>query len=115
MSAAQTTTSKFSTARNAYLARLSILKPGQTIDALKDMIRKEVKNGKQIVADTDACEEYIIKTKATIEEVEEKTTLAKRDKMELFRDLSTFEYNFSKRNKKEMFLRIKDLNGRIHE
>ena len=40
---------------------------------------------------------------------------AKRDKMELFRDLSTFERNFSKRSNKELFMRIKDLKQRIRD
>ena len=109
----QTTSNKFSAARNAYLARLSILKPGQAIDALKDDIRKEELYGKRIIAEMKAIGEYVVKTKEHIEETEEKTQFAKRDKMELFRDLSTFEFNFSKRNNKEMFCRIKDIKVRI--
>ena len=108
-----TISSKFNSAKNAYLAKLSALHPSQTIDQLKDMIRKEVQNGKQIVAETNSRDEYIIQTKAIIDEVEERTGSAKRDKMELFRDLATFEDNFAKRNKKEMFGRIRDLKVRI--
>ena len=33
--------------------------------------------------------------------------------MELYRDLSTFEFNFSRRNKREMFMRIKDMKIRL--
>lgn len=73
LSGAQTSTSKFTGARNAYLARLSIVKPGQAIDALKDDIRKAQLAGKAIIAETNSNHDYIIKTKAIIEEIEEKT------------------------------------------
>ena len=64
LSGAQTSTSKFTGARNAYLARLSIVKPGQAIDALKDDIRKEKLTGKAIISETNFNHDYIIKTKA---------------------------------------------------
>ena len=49
------------------------MKPGQAIDALKDDIRKAQLAGKAIIAETNSNHDYIIKTKAIIEEIEEKT------------------------------------------
>ena len=66
LSGAQTSLSKFSLAKNAYLARLAVINPGQAIDALKEDIRKEKLRGKQFIAETKACHEYNLKMKVQI-------------------------------------------------
>ena len=61
-----------------------------------------------------AVDEFIIKTKVQIKEMLEKGEVATRDKQELYRDLATFEFNFTKLNKQEFITRIKDLETRTN-
>ena len=54
-------------------------------------------------------DEIIVKTKVQISHTREKAEGAMCDRQELYRDLSTYEFNFSKRNKGLIFDRTADL------
>ena len=59
-------------AKNAYKARLSILKPGVVIDALKDDIRDVEKTTIMIIRQMKTIDEFIVKTKVLISDTLEK-------------------------------------------
>ena len=92
-----------------------MINPGKAIDALKDDIRKSQKDGKECVVGTEKASEEILKTKVLTSDLLIKTQGALKDKQELYRDLATFEFNYSKKNKREFFLRLEDMHGRIEQ
>lgn len=77
-----------------YHDQLEGIRPGQTIDQLKQEITNIKKKSSEIVQKMDDIGEWMIKKKKKIDEVQENTTRARQDKKELFRDLSTYEANF---------------------
>ena len=101
--------------RNAYLTRLSGSKPGMAIDALKDDVRHKEKQNKELTAQLVATDDFLLKTKEQVEETFTKTQSALRDRQELYRDLATFEFNFSKRNQQELFVRIDTCDTMLNE
>lgn len=68
------------------------------IDALKDNIRFEQKLGKSLKVQILDSTHFIKLTKEQIADMSLKSESAKRDRQELFRDLATFELNFSKKD-----------------
>ena len=57
--------------------------------------------------------EHVEMRKEQIKDLKERTMQAKSDKVELYRDISTFEYNYSARNRREIFYLIEDLTEKI--
>ena len=57
--------------------------------------------------------EHVDKRKEQIKDLKERTVQAKSDKVELYRDISTFECNYSARNRREIFFLIEDLTEKI--
>ena len=72
-------------------------------------------DGKQLKSNMDTCANQIVKTKELIQEFKEKTEFAKRDRQELYRDLATFEFNFSKCEQRRMFAQIDHMMQSIKE
>jgi len=68
------------------------------IDALKDNIRFEQKLGRSLKMQIIESSHFIKFTKEQIADMALKSESAKRDRQELFRDLATFEFNFSKKD-----------------
>ena len=89
------------------------MKPGVAIDALKQDIRDVEKTMKQIVYEIKDAEEFLVKTKVQISNTGEKAERAMCDRQELYRDLSTFEFNFSKRKKGLLFDRTEEMESRV--
>ena len=73
------------------------------IDSLKSYIKQNERTTKEIIGEINLTCNWLVMTKETIKETLLKTDAAKRDRQELYRDLATFEFNFSKRNKYELF------------
>ena len=57
--------------------------------------------------------DHIENRKAQIKDLKERTIQAKSDKVELYRDISTFECNYAGLNKREIFKNIDDLTEKI--
>ena len=57
----------------------------------------------------------MLKLKVQTADFIERTQNGQRDKQELYRDLSTYELNFSKRNNREVFTTIDLMRGRIEK
>lgn len=60
-------------------------------------------------------EEFIKKRKVQVVDYLQKAEDGKRDKLELFRDLATYEFNFSKLSKNKTFTVIDSLTDRIED
>ena len=58
--------------------------------------------------------DHILRRKEQIKDLKERTVQAKSDKVELYRDISTFECNYSNRNKREIFFLVEDLTEKIN-
>ena len=80
-------------------SKLNTVKPGRTIDGLKEDIRKSTKLNRQIEQAIQDTIEHIANRKAQTKDYGEREVKAKSDWMELFRDMATFELNYSHLNK----------------
>ena len=83
---------------NPYLQSLQGLRPGQMIDDLKEQATQKRKHNEAIITAINQLTDEVNKTKEKRNEQLRKTDRARRDKLELYRDLSTYEYNFVRRN-----------------
>lgn len=85
------------------------------IDALKDDIRGILKSTKQLNQELKDLDEFMEKRKVQTSDYLQKREDGKCHKLELYRDLATFEFNFSKRNNKAAFTLIDSMTERIDE
>ena len=90
----------FNQVRNAYLNRLTTVKPGHVIDALKEDIKRTETESKIVKNQMADAVDHIIKTKASKNDYHESISKARNDWKELYRDLATFEMNFAVKNKR---------------
>ena len=106
---------RFIDQRNKYSEQLKYIQPGRTIDALKDDIMHLLRDSKRASKKVEDLTNFIHKKREQISDANEKEKSAQRDRHELYRDLATFEFNFSKRNNREMFQRVDNMTQVIYD
>ena len=86
-----------------HLARLGDVRPGAAIDRLKEDINHLVRENVQIKNHLNGLDHFLLLRNSQIKDFNLRQELAAEDKTELYRDASTFEINFSKREKNLMY------------
>ena len=83
------------------------------IDELKDEITAKKKQNQEIIQGINDVNEEINKTKELRNEQLRKSDRAQRDKQELYRDLSTYECNFVRKDDNNLMSRLEEITTRI--
>ena len=83
------------------------------IDELKDEITAKKKQNQEIIQGINDINEEINKTKELRNEQLRKSDRAQRDKQELYRDLSTYECNFVRKDDSNLMSRLEEITTRI--
>ena len=83
------------------------------IDELKDEITAKKKKNQEIIQGINDINEEINKTKELRNEQLRKSDRAQRDKQELYRDLSTYECNFVRKDDNNLMSRLEEITTRI--
>ena len=94
-------------------ARLGDVQPGATIDRLKEDINHLVRENVQIKNHLNGLDHFLLLRKSQITDYALRQELASEDKTELYRDASTFETNFTLRDKKLMYTSIDNMTENI--
>lgn len=83
------------------------------IDSLKDDITKVLRDNKDIQERTGRIQARIIEKNKKIFTVEQQTTKAQMDKLEIMRDLATYEANFAQKD--GLQIELQNLKARIRD
>lgn len=83
------------------------------IDSLKDNITKVLRDNKDIQERTGRIQARIIEKNKKIFTVEQQTTKAQMDKLEIMRDLATYEANFGQKD--GLQIELQNLKARIRD
>lgn len=83
------------------------------IDSLKDDITKVLRDNKDIQERTGRIQARIIEKNKKIFTVEQQTTKAQMDKLEIMRDLATYEANFGQKH--GLQIELQNLKARIRD
>ena len=83
------------------------------IDSLKDDITKVLRDNKGIQERTGRIQARIIEKNKKIFTVEQQTTKAQMDKLEIMRDLATYEANFGQKH--GLQIELQNLKARIRD
>ena len=83
------------------------------IDELKDAVTGKKKQNQEIIKGINDINEEINKTKELRNEQLRKSDRAQRDKQELYRDLSTYECNFVRKDDNNLMSRLEEITTRI--
>ena len=83
------------------------------IDELKDEITAKKKRNQEIIQGINDINEEINKTKELRNEQLRKSERGQRDKQELYRDLSTYECNFVRKDDNNLMSRLEEITTRI--
>lgn len=83
------------------------------IDSLKDDITKVLRDNKDIQERTGRIQARIIEKNKKIFTVEQQTTKAQMDKLEIMRDLATYEVNFGQKD--GLQIELQNLKARIRD
>ena len=88
--------------------------PGRMIDELKEAITAKKKENQEIIAGINEVNDEINKTKELRNEQLRKADRGQRDKQELYRDMSTYECNFVRKDDNKLLNKLNQITDRIN-
>lgn len=99
---------------NQYQSQLQGMAPGRMIDELKEAVTAKKKENQDIIAGINEVNDEINKTKELRNEQLRKADRGQRDKQELYRDMSTYECNFVRKDDNKLLNKLNQITDRIN-